>query len=227
VTDYSVEFKVKNARIKRAIRECGYKSVNAFCAANGLQPSVVGEILNLKKSPILQRHREHRGEWRSVVLKMADALGCLPEDLFSESQRMLTLETNEGSRDVTETEMLSLIGSDTDSDWQLLGSGNPLALLEKDQEESDSSQFLGFLGEVLSPREAAVIKMRFYQDMNLEQIAVAFSVTRERIRQIEAKALRKIRKFFSDNYDNPDISSRRPAWADDRKTAPQPWVPES
>src|SRR5512147_270973 len=49
----------------------------------------------------------------------------------------------------------------------------------------------------LTPREAKVLRMRFGIDMNtdhtLEEVGQDFEVTRERIRQIEAKALRKLR----------------------------------
>ncbi len=50
---------------------------------------------------------------------------------------------------------------------------------------------------VLSPREREVLEMRFGlldgKDHTLEEVGQAFNVTRERIRQIEAKALRKLR----------------------------------
>ncbi|MBQ3696202.1 MAG: RNA polymerase sigma factor RpoD [Alphaproteobacteria bacterium] len=49
----------------------------------------------------------------------------------------------------------------------------------------------------LSPREERVLRMRFGIGMNsdhtLEEVGLQFSVTRERIRQIEAKALRKLK----------------------------------
>ncbi len=49
----------------------------------------------------------------------------------------------------------------------------------------------------LTPREANILRMRFGIDMNtdhtLEEVGKQFNVTRERIRQIEAKALRKLR----------------------------------
>ena len=51
--------------------------------------------------------------------------------------------------------------------------------------------------ESLTAREAKVLRMRFGIDMNtdhtLEEVGKQFDVTRERIRQIEAKALRKLR----------------------------------
>ena len=49
----------------------------------------------------------------------------------------------------------------------------------------------------LSPREAKVLRMRFgiemQSDHTLEEVGKQFDVTRERIRQIETKALRKLR----------------------------------
>ena len=49
----------------------------------------------------------------------------------------------------------------------------------------------------LTPREAKVLRMRFGIEMNtdhtLEEVGKQFDVTRERIRQIEAKALRKLK----------------------------------
>ena len=65
--------------------------------------------------------------------------------------------------------------------------------------------------DTLTPREAKVLRMRFGVEMNtdhtLEEVGKQFDVTRERIRQIEAKALRKLRhpsrserlKSFLDN----------------------------
>ncbi|MEE8607771.1 MAG: sigma-70 family RNA polymerase sigma factor, partial [Nitrospiraceae bacterium] len=51
--------------------------------------------------------------------------------------------------------------------------------------------------KTLTPREEKIIKMRFGFDdgsqRTLEEVGQLFALTRERIRQIEAKALRKLR----------------------------------
>ena len=69
-------------------------------------------------------------------------------------------------------------------------------------EESTAKQLLRdkikeFLGE-LSPREQKILKMRFGLEdgrtHTLEEVGQEFGVTRERIRQIEAKALSKLKK---------------------------------
>jgi RNA polymerase primary sigma factor len=59
--------------------------------------------------------------------------------------------------------------------------------------------------DLLSPREAKVIKMRFGIDVNndytLEEVGEQFSITRERVRQIEAKAISKLKdnsKLFNE-----------------------------
>jgi RNA polymerase primary sigma factor len=55
--------------------------------------------------------------------------------------------------------------------------------------------------KTLTPREEQILKMRFGlgydSEHTLEQVGQRFSVTRERIRQIEAKALRKLRHSSS------------------------------
>jgi RNA polymerase primary sigma factor len=66
----------------------------------------------------------------------------------------------------------------------------------------------------LTPREEKIIKMRFGledgSEHTLEEVGLEFAVTRERIRQIEAKALRKLRhpsrsrklmSFFDDMHE--------------------------
>jgi len=63
----------------------------------------------------------------------------------------------------------------------------------------------------LSPREEKVVKMRFGledgSEHTLEEVGLEFAVTRERIRQIEAKALRKLR--------HPSRSRKLKAFLDD------------
>jgi RNA polymerase sigma factor (sigma-70 family) len=64
-------------------------------------------------------------------------------------------------------------------------------------EDLDKRMIIDKLLSSLSPRQSKVLKMRFGIDMNtdhtLEEIAYQFDVQRERIRQIEAKALRHLR----------------------------------
>ncbi len=89
------------------------------------------------------------------------------------------------------------IGDDEDSH---LGDFIEDTTLELPLDSATSTSLRGATRDVLAgltPREAKVLRMRFGIDMNtdhtLEEVGKQFDVTRERIRQIEAKALRKLR----------------------------------
>lgn len=89
------------------------------------------------------------------------------------------------------------IGDDEDSH---LGDFIEDTTLELPLDSATSESLRSATHEVLAgltPREAKVLRMRFGIDMNtdhtLEEVGKQFDVTRERIRQIEAKALRKLR----------------------------------
>ena len=89
------------------------------------------------------------------------------------------------------------IGDDEDSHLgDFIEDGNTLAPAEAALHESIRDVVKDVL-DSLTPREAKVLRMRFGVEMStdhtLEEVGKQFDVTRERIRQIEAKALRKMR----------------------------------
>ena len=89
------------------------------------------------------------------------------------------------------------IGDDEDSHLgDFIEDGNTLAPAEAALHESMRGVVKDVL-DSLTPREAKVLRMRFGVEMStdhtLEEVGKQFDVTRERIRQIEAKALRKMR----------------------------------
>ncbi len=89
------------------------------------------------------------------------------------------------------------IGDDEDSHLgDFIEDGNILSPIESATTSSLSEVTRDVLSSLTS-REAKVLRMRFGIDMNtdhtLEEVGKQFDVTRERIRQIEAKALRKLR----------------------------------
>lgn len=95
------------------------------------------------------------------------------------------------------TSLATPIGDDEDS---LLGDFIPDETQPQPYDQASKQLLKENIDEVLdtlSPREANVLKMRFGLDghhpMTLEEVGREFGVTRERIRQIEAKALRKLK----------------------------------
>ncbi|MFT4676042.1 MAG: RNA polymerase primary sigma factor [Patiriisocius sp.] len=89
------------------------------------------------------------------------------------------------------------VGDDDDSTmWNLVSDASAESPMDHATDEGLRETTTSVL-TALTDREAKVLRMRFGIDMNtdhtLEEVGRQFSVTRERIRQIEAKALRKLR----------------------------------
>ena len=183
MTDYRVDIKVRNNNILRKIEEAGYSSVGEFCRLNPKPSwnSTIGELVNLKKSP-LNRY----GEFLPIIEWMCEILICSPEDLFSEVQLTTALESNRRSLEVNEAEMQFMLENRVE----------PLLLEDQILQERLPAK-IELMLSTLTPREAKVIKLRYGLDdcapQTLEEVARLFDSSRERIRQIEAKALRKLR----------------------------------
>jgi RNA polymerase primary sigma factor len=104
------------------------------------------------------------------------------EEVFRAIQDPIALQTPIGDED---TELEDFIGDKT--------SPSPYS----DAERIEASEQLQRVLRTLSPKEEKVIKMRFGigadKDHTLEEVGRYLSITRERVRQIEAKALRKLK----------------------------------
>lgn len=182
--DYRIEMKVRNNRILELIEDNGYKTVGEFCRTNEIvknDNSHICELVNMKVSPL---NRE--GEFTPVVKRLCDALACSPEDLFTHDQMMAELETNKRTLKVNEAQVKFMLNHEQEP-----------VLLEDMVAKDQLNASLSVLIEELTPRETKVIKLRFGLDgtesHTYDQVAKVFDVTRERIRQIELKALRKMR----------------------------------
>jgi len=104
------------------------------------------------------------------------------EDIFRAVQEPIAIQTPVGDESTTLEDFIS----DKDSP-------SPYSDAEKN---NVTEQILRVL-DTLTPREAEIIRMRFgigiNRDHTLEEVGRYFSITRERVRQIEFKALRKLR----------------------------------
>lgn len=114
-------------------------------------------------------------------------------DLSKESLRKYIFY---GERCLNTASLNDLVGENADTERIDLCT-NDSALPEQLAGEHILREALDDVLDTLTPREKKIITMRFGLDdrepMTLEQIGKVFGVTRERIRQIEAKALRKLR----------------------------------
>ncbi len=154
----------------------------------GREPSVEEialemDLLDEREIPIIRAALE-RNEWLDpALLRKLKRATAKVRRILRISQDPMSLDMPIGQEDS------SLLGDFIEDD-------KAPGPVEKADRQLLKEQVRGVLN-VLSDREREVLEMRFGlkdgQDMTLEEVGRHFGVTRERIRQIEAKALRKLR----------------------------------
>ncbi|HKI73210.1 MAG TPA: RNA polymerase sigma factor RpoD [Pseudomonadales bacterium] len=144
------------------------------------------------------------------MMETVNKLNRLTRQLVQELGRSPTIEELSVKMDLPEDKVLKAldvakqpisletpVGDDDDSTmWNLVSDTSIESPMDHATDEGLKETTTNVL-TALTEREAKVLRMRFGIDMNtdhtLEEVGRQFSVTRERIRQIEAKALRKLR----------------------------------
>lgn len=181
VKAYRVKVSVKNNLLLNAIEEHGYKSVAEFSRAIGASHNSVGEIIAMRTAPIA-----NTGGFTALAKKIMEALGAAPTDLWTAEQLNMRLRSNSAERVVDAEGIQAALGAPFE--WAALPSP------EEHMFNKERALVLDAIAEVgLTAKEREVIKKRFYEDVTLEDCAQVMGLTKERIRQIEGKALRKFR----------------------------------
>ena len=144
------------------------------------------------------------------MMETVNKLNRLTRQLIQELGRSPTIEELSKKMDLPEDKVLKAldvakqpisletpVGDDDDSTmWNLVSDTSVESPMDHATDKGLKETTTDVL-TALTEREAKVLRMRFGIDMNtdhtLEEVGRQFSVTRERIRQIEAKALRKLR----------------------------------
>lgn len=173
--DYELQIAVKNAPLLNLMRMNGVKSLAQLQRLTDTPYNSLVNLANLKISIF-----GALGEPRQFVVKVADFFGVLPENLAPEAQHYVGLEKNRATVQVDAEQMFALTNQ---------AEINPDALLEH-QEMIDSTH--DALNK-LTVNQRKVLTMRYMENKTLQQCSDVMNVTRERIRQIEMKALRILR----------------------------------
>lgn len=178
--DLRLELRFKNARLWHAIYD-RWGSVAAFCKAtnNVYCQHVVGGLISLKGNPIHKRYGKptEAALWLSNILNIPFG-ELFPPYLYEDR--------------VPSLRVVELCGEDVLSLQEAENQGLLPASIQ-DHDYYDLKEKIKNVLHTLSAREEQVIHLRFMEGMTLQDIGKEMNLTKERVRQIEVKALRKLR----------------------------------
>ena len=192
-SSYRIKVSVKNNLLLSAIEEAGYKSAAEFARAADLRETDVSGLVALRFAPIGKR-----GEFTLTAQKIMEVLGAAPSDLWTTEQLNMSLPKNTRDYYLNGRTVLSILGGNAP---KLEG-----AVFEQNDQpeehvyEQDLKAIIEQSLDQCSLREAQVLRLRFgigCKEHNLDETGAVFNLSRERIRQIEVKALRKLRGLGS------------------------------
>jgi RNA polymerase sigma factor (sigma-70 family) len=193
---------LRNNLILEAIEGAGYESVAAFAREHGLSYPSVSALVGMRLTPMGSPGGRVKPHWRKVVMKMAAdplvgrfeakvssaelqrsietaARRALPPDLLLEERaaRIQMAEVLESLTEVEEAVLRLRYGLGPSKRFQVSAS------LERKTDRRVARRTASEIGDHHFGRG----------ELNLTEVAEIFGITRERIRQIESKALRKLR----------------------------------
>jgi len=176
MNEYRIKISVRNNLILNAIEKEGYTSIQRFCRDKNISASGVTALIALKTPPIMRC-----GSFSSIASQLMAELCMLPTELWTAEQLTMSLKHNTSFRNVGKEELQ-------------LSSDEALKLVFDREKETKVAEVL----ETMTPRNKKVIALRYGigggEPLTLEEVATVFDLTKERIRQIEAKAIRLLKE---------------------------------
>lgn len=192
--DYIVKLAVKNNLFLTHMKNAGYETIKSLSIASNVSSSQIGNIIALRTTLY-----DRCGSIRESFVLLAETLDVLPEELLPEQHHFFGdhLKRNTVEREV------GLAGIQAIIDHSNTGS---MIALENKNKNDDRKKIITEMLSTLNDRERFVVIRRFGLDGEaedtFEQLSKKvpsergnLSLNRERIRQIEAKALRKLKKI--------------------------------
>ena len=195
INEYRIKVTVRNNLILSAIENAGYKTVSEFCRAIDISKTAFTELIAMRRPPL-----NLDGEFSEKAKALMEGLCALPTDLWTSEQLTLRLKRNSAERDVSADGMRAALGMNAEETLELMKPDDLEETVLKQEMVTVIEEQLDSLG----PRESKVLKLRFgidCEEQTLEQIADTFDLTKERIRQIKEKALRRLRNESSELFD--------------------------
>ena len=175
--EYNIKIKVRNNLLLKAIEKAGEVPGGKLAEKIGIPYTTLNDLVSLKVSPL-----NAEGEIKPAAYKICEYFNKAPFELWSEEQ-LEPLENNNVE-----------IEASLDQLQSLLQRPQVDALEELHLEDVNTALYAAL--DTLTDREKEVLYLRFGVEgeaKSLNEIGKILDVTQERIRQIEAKALRKLR----------------------------------
>jgi RNA polymerase sigma factor (sigma-70 family) len=183
--EFNIKVSVRNNLILQAIKNQGYTNLNKFAKECEVSLTGLYGLVNLKEAPL-----NVGGEFSQAAKELMEALGACPAELWTDEQLTMRLKSNMVERELGKEGLQIALQSNARS---LIGLDYP----EQELAEVDNVRVISDKLDSLTPREAKILRLRFGFDggegRTLEEVGKIFKVTREHVRQIEARALRKLR----------------------------------
>lgn len=175
--DYRITIKARNNRILKAVEESGNTFGGNWCRSNGVNYASAVRLVAMTLSPI-----DEDGHLIKAASQLCEALNKTPDDLWSKEQ-IYPLEKNFSELEMDHDQVISLLPHNQQ-------------VIEHDTSGLENEQAKAIIATAmrsLKAREIEVLRLIFYEDFTLQECADRLNVSRERVRQIEQKALRKMR----------------------------------
>jgi len=183
--EYRVKITVRNNLLLHAIEAAGYKSQSDFARAIGSSPTAVSALVAMRDAPL-----NGDGEFSELAKLVMEALGACPTDLWTEQQLTMKLKKNTADMNMG-ANMLRLMLSDPNDPSLIEDDVDDMGLFREELKDTMADML-----DSLTPRESKILKLRFgmgCEEHTLEQVGKIYGMTRENVRRIESRALRKMR----------------------------------
>ena len=180
MNEYRVKVTIKNNLLLSAIENAGYASQAEFARACNLTPTAISDLVNMRVLPITRD-----GEFIVNAKVIMEVLGAAPSDLWTDMQLTMRLKANTREKVVSEQYINEILENHIEN-----------MTLESPEEQylkAERKNLVDVALLSLTPKEAKIITQRFYEEKSLDEVGNHYGITRERVRQIEQKALRKLR----------------------------------
>ena len=178
VPEIRIEARARNNRLIKLREEVGLTQHEA-ASRIGLHQASLGKLENLKDSPL----RKGKDQLREAATRIAEYYGVSAAYIWPEA-----------IRNMTASNIVCEVSAEHALQWDSWEQQQP----ELGQEAAERQQVVvDVLNDTLTEQQRDVIVKRFglsgNQPMSLEGVAKGYGVTKERIRQIETKAIVKLR----------------------------------